>query len=174
MKQVPFAASTCWPLTVLPSSKQNFVRSSPSTLKMRSIRNGRQWLALADLATDLIEALQTTLAFTPADEVQRMAQHEIITALETAMEARRQRSILSRSSVRTVKWAGLLLQAFLTLIAIAMVHSDNRLACRIALALFAIGIALSVLLIAAYTRPFTGELIVGPELLKLVEPTSAS
>ena len=72
----------------------------------------------------------------------------------------------------TVKWAGLLLHALLTLIAIAMVHSDNRLACRIALALFATGIALSVLLIAAYTRPFTGELIVGPELLKLVEPAA--
>lgn len=130
----------------------------------------KQQATIADLPTHLIEALQTTLAFTPADENQRTAQHEIITALETAAEARRQRIILSQSSVGTVKWAGLLLQALLTLIAIAMVHSDNRLACRIALALFATGIALSVLLIAAYTRPFTGELIVGPELLKLVEP----
>ena len=43
--------------------------------------------------------------------------------------------------------------------------------CRIAFALFAPGIALSVLLIAAYTWPFTGELIVGPELLKLVAAT---
>jgi hypothetical protein len=30
------------------------------------------------------------------------------------------------------------------------------------------GIALSLLLIAAYTRPFTGEISVGPDLLKQV------
>ena len=54
------------------------------------------------------------------------------------------------------------------MIAIAMVHSDNKLACGIALALFSTGIALSVLLIAAYSRPFTGEISVGPELLQQV------
>ena len=58
-----------------------------------------------------------------------------------------------------------ILQGLCTLIAIAMVHSDNRLACAIALTLFATGIALSLLLIAAYSRPFTGEISVGPDLL---------
>jgi positive regulator of sigma E activity len=115
-----------------------------------------------------MECLQTTLAITPADEGQRMAQHDVITALEGALEARRQRIVISQSSVSTVKWAGLFLQALCALIAIAMVHSDNRLTCRIALMLFATGIALSVLLIAAYSRPFTGEISVGPELLKQV------
>jgi hypothetical protein len=69
---------------------------------------------------------------------------------------------------------GILLQGFCTLVAIAMVHSDNRLACAITSTLFATGIAMSVLLIAAYSRPFTGEISVGPELLKQVivgEPT---
>ena len=55
-----------------------------------------------------------------------------------------------------------------TLVAIAKVHSDNRLTCAIALTLFATGIALSLLLIAAYSRPFTGEISVGPKLLKQV------
>ena len=68
--------------------------------------------------------------------------------------------------VGTVKWAAILLMGLCTLVAIAMVHSDNRLACAIALTLFATGIALSVLLIAAYSRPFTAS--VGPELLKQV------
>ena len=53
-----------------------------------------------------------------------------------------------------------------TLVAIAMVHSDNRLASAIALSLFATGIALSLLLIAAYSRPFTGEISVRPDLPK--------
>jgi multisubunit Na+/H+ antiporter MnhC subunit len=72
--------------------------------------------------------------------------------------------------VNSVKWAGLLLQALCTLIAIAMVHSDNRLTCAIALTLFATGVALSVLLIASHNRPFTGHISVGPELLKQVIP----
>ena len=83
-------------------------------------------------------------------------------------KARRQRIVISQSTVSSVKWAGLLLQALCALVAIAMVHSDNRMTCRIALMLFATGIALSVLLIAAYSRPFTGEISVGPELLKQV------
>ncbi len=58
-----------------------------------------------------------------------------------------------------------------TLIAVAMVHSDSRTACAIALALFATGIALSVLMIAAYNRPFEGDISVGPELLKQVIPS---
>jgi hypothetical protein len=47
-------------------------------------------------------------------------------------------------------------QALCALIAIAMVHSDNKLTCAIALAIFATG-AISVLLIAAYS-PFTANL----------------
>ena len=49
-----------------------------------------------------------------------------------------------------------------------MVHSGNRVSCAITLTLFATGFALSVLLIAVYSRPFTGEVSVGPGLLKQV------
>ena len=51
-----------------------------------------------------------------------------------------------------------------------MVHSDNRLTCAIAVTLLATGIALSALLIAAYSRPFTGDISVGAELLLQVIP----
>ncbi len=90
------------------------------------------------------------------------------------MDARRQRIVVSQSSVGTVKWAGIVLQALCTLIAIAMVHSDNRLACTISMALFATGVALSLLLIAAYSRPFTGEISVKPDLLRQVVTGGAS
>jgi uncharacterized protein DUF4239 len=123
---------------------------------------------LSELPTALIEATQTALAVSPAEEGQRMAQREVVDALEQAMEARRQRIVISQSTLTTVKWVGLFLQALCVLIAIAMVHSDNQLTCRIALALFATGIALSVLLIAAYSHTFTSEISVGPELLKQV------
>jgi positive regulator of sigma E activity len=112
--------------------------------------------------------LKVTLALQPADETQRTVQREIINDLHRALEARRQRIVVSNSSVSSVKWAAILLQALCALIAIAMVHSDNKLTCTIALAIFATGVAVSVLLIAAYSRPFTGEISVRPELLQRV------
>jgi positive regulator of sigma E activity len=128
----------------------------------------QQRASLSILPTALIEELHDTLALKPADDSQRAAQPEMIKALQTALDARRQRIVASQTVVGAVKWAGILLQGLCTLVAIAMVHSDNRLTCGITLTLFATGIALSVLLIAAYNRPFTGEISVGPELLKQV------
>jgi hypothetical protein len=134
----------------------------------------QQRATLATLPTTLIEALNAVLALKPADDSQRIAQSEMVKALQTALDARRQRIVVSESGLGRVKWAAILLQAFCTLIAIAMVHSDNRLTCAIALMLFATGVALSLLLIAAYSRPFTGEISVGPELLKQVITTESA
>ena len=140
----------------------------------------REWPAMAQqqatlstLPAALIEALHDTLNLKPADDSQRTAQPEMVKALHTALDARRQRIVISQSAVGSVKWAAILLQGLCTLVAIAMVHSDNRLTCGIALTLFATGIALSALLIAAYSRPFTGEISVGPELLKQVIASEA-
>jgi hypothetical protein len=127
----------------------------------------QQQMTLAALPTALIEALHETLALKPADDSQRAAQSEMVKELHTALDARRQRIVISESALGTVKWVGILLQGFCTLVAIAVVHSDNRLARALTLSLFATGIALSVLLIAAYSRPFT---TVGPALLKQVIP----
>src|SRR5262245_37481769 len=44
---------------------------------------------------------------------------------------------ISQSGVNWVKWTGLLLQAACTLVAVAMVHSDNGRATAIALGIFA-------------------------------------
>ena len=128
----------------------------------------RHRLSLSTLPTSLIEALHVTLELKPADDSQRIARSEMGSAIHTAPDARRQRIVISESAVGTVKWAAILLMALCTLVAIAMVHSDNRLACAIAMTLFATGIALSLLLIGAYSRPFTGEISVRPDLLKQV------
>jgi hypothetical protein len=56
------------------------------------------------------------------------------------------------------------------LLAIAMVHSDNRGSVAIAMGLFASGVAVSVFLILAHDRPFTGEISVGPDPLLQVLP----
>ena len=125
----------------------------------------QQRMTLATLPTALIEALHETLALKPADDSQRAAQSEMVKELHSALDARRQRIVISESALGAVKWLAILLQGFCTMVAIALVHSDNRLASVISLTLFATGVALSLLLIAAYSRPFTS---VGPGLLKQV------
>ena len=116
----------------------------------------------------LAEALQLTLALESTGLGQQIAQREITAALESAMDARRQRIRISQSQVNWVKWSSLYLQAAC---ALAMVHSDNRLASAITMGLFATGVAASALLIAAYDRPFIGEISVGPGPLLQVIPS---
>jgi hypothetical protein len=90
------------------------------------------------------------------------------------LEARRQRIIISRSSINWVKWAVLLLQAALTLIVIGMIHSDNHLTNRIIMGVFATSVGIAVVLIASQSRPFTGEISVRPALLLQVMPEAGT
>jgi len=117
----------------------------------------------------LADALQLVLSLSASSSGQQTAQREITSAIETALDARRQRIIVSLAEVNLVKWVCLYLQAMSVLIAIAMVHAEDRGASLITLGLFATGIAASVLLIAAHDRPFIGQLSVTPDpLLQIV------
>ena len=116
------------------------------------------------------EALQLSLALTPRGDGQVAAQREILAAVQNAFDARRQRILVSQSAVNWVKWTALLVQAVCTLLAIAMVHSDNRASAALAMGLFATGVAVSVVLISSHDRPFSGDLAVGPDVLLQVLP----
>src|SRR5262245_24473188 len=122
----------------------------------------------------LSEALHMVIALKPENEGQAAAQRELIDSLKAAFDARRQRIILSRSSVNWVKWTALLVQAALTMVTIALVHSHNRIANRIILAIFATGIGVSFVLIASHSRPFTGEMSVSPSALLQVMPEAGA
>jgi hypothetical protein len=130
----------------------------------------RQTASLRTAPAPLAEALQAVVAMNPTGAGQQAAQREIMTALGSALDARRQRIIVSQAEVNPVKWWCLYLQAACELIAIALVHCDNRLTSSIALGLFATGVAASVLLIAAHDRPFTGQISVGPAPLLQIMP----
>ena len=134
----------------------------------------RHTATLAISPASIIEALQQTLALSPNNPGQQIAQREIATSLENTLEARRQRILASRSRVNLTKWACLLLQAACALLAIAVVHSDNRLASTISLGVFATGVAASILLILAHDEPFVGQLSVGAQPLLQVMPDLAS
>ena len=118
----------------------------------------------------LAEILRLTLSLTPQSQGQIVAQREIVAALENAMDARRECINLSKSTVNWVKWSCMFAQAICALVAIAMVHSDNRATAAIAMGIFATGVAVCGLLIASHDRPFTGEISVKPDVLLQVRP----
>src|SRR4051794_11002261 len=118
----------------------------------------------------LAEALQLVVTMTPQGTGQANVQRELIAALGQALDARRQRIIVSLAAVNPVKWWCLYLQAACALLAIGLVHCDNRLGSAIAMALFATGVATSVLLIAAHDRPFAGQISIQPEPLLQIMP----
>lgn len=148
-------------------------------LVTRQIEDARdvEWPAMAQrrativmIPAPLVEALQITLSLPTSSGAQVAAQREIISALENALDARRQRILLSQSAVNWVKWMALLAQAACTLVGIAMVHCDNRVTAAVALGLFSTAVAVCILVITAHDRPFTGHLGVTPAALVQVLP----
>src|SRR6185369_6552614 len=99
-------------------------------------------------------ALQVALGL-PADTPGRVvAQREIVTSLDAALDARRQRILISESTINSAKWAGVIALGILTLIAIACVHSANRRTAAIAMTLWAAAVVVSLLMIGVQDRPF--------------------
>ena len=136
-----------------------------------------EWPAMAQQNATLVAAppqlalaLQVALGLPADDPGRAIAQREIVTSLEAALDARRQRIIISESAVNSAKWAGVIALGILTLIAIACVHSANRRTTAIAMALWASAIVVSLLMIGVQDRPFAGPYRVQPTPLIQVEP----
>ncbi|MEP6687295.1 MAG: hypothetical protein ABJC36_03040 [Gemmatimonadales bacterium] len=137
----------------------------------------KEWPAMASrnvtlslVPVALADALRLSLELEPHTAGQTIAQRELVTALQTALDARRQRIVLSGSSVNAVKWGALLVQAALILLTIALVHCDNPATNRLILGIFATGVAAAIVMIAAHSRPFSGAIAVRPTLLLQVMP----
>ena len=137
----------------------------------------QEWPAMAEhratltlVPPELDSALQLALGQTPSGEGGAIAQRELVESLQDAMDARRQRVLVSESRVNWVKWSALILLAALTLIAIAFVHCDNRLTAALAMGVFAAAVAVAIVMIAAQDQPFAGQLGVKPEPLLEVAP----
>jgi hypothetical protein len=140
----------------------------------------REWSLIAHqtatlqiLPRNLIEALHITLTLTPSSKGQEIAQREMVVALQSALDARRQRILISYSRVSSLKWFCLVIQAICVLIAVALSHGEKRTAALVAMGLFATGAAACFLLIGAYDRPFIGELAIRPDPLLQVVPEAS-
>ena len=119
--------------TGLPAEQESRLRDlvhdyveQPATVEWPMM--ARQQASLRAAPAALAEALQLVVAMTPQGPGQQTAQREIITALGSALDARRQRIIISQAEVNSVKWWCLYLQAICELLVIAVVHCGNRMA----------------------------------------------
>lgn len=140
----------------------------------------KEWPAMASqnetltgVPQALAGALQATIALKPRTIGQQVAQREMVTSLESALDARRQRIILSQSTVNWVKWTAVIALSILTMIGIALVHSDNRRNAKLAMSIFAAATAVTIVVIASEDRPFSGPFRVSPAALLQVLPPKA-
>ena len=125
---------------------------------------------LTSIPTALADALHLAIRFHPRHDGQAVAQRELVTSIQDALDARRQRIIVSGSSINTVKWTGLVALALLALCAIALVHSGNRITARVAMGVFAAAVAVVITMLASQNEPFSGQLGLDPDALKQVLP----
>lgn len=133
----------------------------------------RRTATLSITPPSLAEVLRLTLALTPGSQGQQIAQREMTTALEThSMRAGSASSSAMRKSIGSS--GRLFVQVICALLAIAAIHSGDRLASTITLGLFGSGVAACVVLIAAHDRPFTGQISVGAEPLLQVMPETGA
>jgi Protein of unknown function (DUF4239) len=134
----------------------------------------RRRASIVMIPAPLAQAVRTTLSLSTTGTGQVAAQREILSALETALDARRQRILVSQSAVNWVKWSALLAQAACALAAMAMVHCDSRVTAALAMGLFATAVAVCILVITAHDRPFSGQLGVHPTALLQILPDAPS
>jgi hypothetical protein len=130
----------------------------------------RQDATLTVVSAPLASALNLALHLKTRTPGQVAAQRELVSLLDGAFDARRQRIIVSSATVNWVKWASILALAGLTLVSIALVHSGNRRTAAIAMALFASAVAVAIVMIATQDRPFSGQFGVKPDVLLQVLP----
>jgi hypothetical protein len=122
---------------------------------------------------ELAEALELALSLKPTGQGQEIAQREIVSQLESALESRRQRILISHASVSAVKWSCLVIEATCVLVLVGLVHCESRVAALFSMTLFATGAAACFFLIGAYDRPFVGNLEIRPTPLLQVMPETA-
>lgn len=129
-----------------------------------------QRATLSPVPAPLADALHLALRLNPQSESETEVQRELVTSIQDALAARRQRIFLSQSGINAVQWLALLSLAALTLCAIGLVHSGNRTTTRLAMGLFAVAVAVVITMLAAENEPFQGQLGIDPDLLEQVLP----
>src|SRR5262249_11565322 len=133
---------------------------------------GRQQADISVAPVALSDLLRLSLRLPTASSSQAVAQKELVSAVEDAFDARRQRIIVSESSLNWAQSVAVEARARLALVSSAFVPCRNRLAMAIALVLFGLAAAVCIVVLAVQDRPFAGPFRVRPSPLAQVEPAA--
>jgi Protein of unknown function (DUF4239) len=115
---------------------------------------GRVEATLQAIPAGLTDAMAAVLSFTPAQPTQQLAQERTVMAIEHAFEARQNRIRLSQLEIAPIQWTVIVVLTTLILVTIAMIHIDNRPAMAATLFIFSTAVAVCLVLLMIYDRPF--------------------
>ena len=106
---------------------------------------------------------ESLLAFSPEATNQKLAQSRALSAIEKAFENGRYRIVISRTEIEPIQWIVILLLSAIILITIASVHIQQRSAMAVGLFTFSTAIAICLVLLMEYDRPFVpGGFVLSP------------
>jgi energy-coupling factor transporter transmembrane protein EcfT len=126
---------------------------------------------LQSIAVGLAEALTAVLSFTPVQANQQAAQEHSVAAIERALDARRNRVRLSQAEIAPIQWIVIIVLAVLILITLAVVLIEQRLAMAITMFIYSTAIAVCLVLLMVYDRPFgVGGFVIQPTVLRDIMP----
>ncbi len=111
-------------------------------------------MSLRSFPPHLEEAMGAILSFAPVGASQQLTQNRALIAVEDAVEFRRNRVGVSRAEIAPVQWTVIVVLAGMILITIAAIHINAQLAMAIAMFIFSTAVAMSLVLLMVYDRPF--------------------
>ena len=123
------------------------------------------------LPPGLSDALTTLLSFNPQGPGQQEAQKRATNAVDAALQARRDRILLSEAAISPPQWIVIIVLDALILVTIAMVHVRRHTTTAVNMLIFSTAVAARMVLLLVNDRPFTaGGITVQPTALHEVSP----
>jgi hypothetical protein len=111
-------------------------------------------VSLRSFPPHLEEAMDAILSFAPVGASQQLVQNRALIAMEDAVEFRRNRVAVSRAEIAPVQWAVIVVLAGMILVTLAAIHINVRPAMAVAMFVFSTAVAMCLVLLLVYDRPF--------------------
>jgi Protein of unknown function (DUF4239) len=114
----------------------------------------------------LPDALTILLSFVPQQPGQQLAQSRAVAAIEQALQARRNRILLSEAAISPSQWIVIIVLDALVLVTIGTVHAGRLTTAAVNMAVFSTAVASCIILLMINDRPFnSGGIAVQPAAL---------
>jgi len=111
-------------------------------------------MSLRSFPPHLEEAMGAILSFAPIGANQQLTQNHALAAIEDAVEFRRNRVVVSRAEIAPVQWTVIVVLAGMILVTLAAIHINAQLAMAVAMFVFSTSVAMCLVLLMVYDRPF--------------------